>query len=149
MPKSTFPIPDLNTEKRTEERKTVNTDSDRQKDTVDKRYRVESLNRVSATVKRHHDHGNSSKEKHLIGARLQFIIIMVEHGSMQTDVEHGSMQTDVVEHGSMQTDVVEHGSMQTDVVEHGSMQTDVVEHGSMQTDVVEHGSMQADMVLEM
>ena len=30
------------------------------------------LVRVSIAVKRHHDHGNSYKRKHLIGAGLQF-----------------------------------------------------------------------------
>lgn len=38
IPEHTFPIPDLNIEKRKKKRKgTVNMDSDRQKDTIDKR----------------------------------------------------------------------------------------------------------------
>jgi hypothetical protein len=43
-------------------------------------------------VKRHHDRGNSSKGKHLIGASLQFRgLVHYHHGG-----KHGGMQADTV-----------------------------------------------------
>jgi hypothetical protein len=43
-------------------------------------------------VKRHHDHGNSYKEKHLIGAGLQFRgLIHYCH-----DLKHASIQEDMM-----------------------------------------------------
>ena len=43
-------------------------------------------------MKRHHDHGKSYKEKHLIGAGLQFRgAVHYQHGR-----KHGSVQADMV-----------------------------------------------------
>ena len=43
-------------------------------------------------MKKHHDHGNSYKGKHLIGAGLQFRdLVHYHHGG-----KHGSMQADMV-----------------------------------------------------
>ena len=45
---------------------------------------------VSVSVKRHHDHCNSYKGKHLIGvayiSEVESIITMVGHGSVQADM---------------------------------------------------------------
>ena len=50
------------------------------------------LVRVSTAVKRHHDHGNSYKGKHFIGAGLQFRgLVHYHHGR-----KHGGMQVDIV-----------------------------------------------------
>jgi hypothetical protein len=43
-------------------------------------------------MKRHHDHGNTYKRKHLIGASLQFSGLVHYHH----DREHGSKQVDIV-----------------------------------------------------
>ena len=44
------------------------------------------LIRVSTAVKKHHNHGHSYKEQHLIGlaysSEIQYIIIMAGHGSV-------------------------------------------------------------------
>jgi hypothetical protein len=42
-------------------------------------------------VKRYHDHGNSYKEKHLIGDGLQFQRFSYHHGK-----KHGKVQADLV-----------------------------------------------------
>ena len=53
---------------------------------------ITDLVRSSIAVKRYHDHGNSYKEKHLIGAVLQFRgSVHYHHGG-----KHGSMQADMV-----------------------------------------------------
>ena len=48
------------------------------------------LVKVSITVKRHYDHGNSYKGKHLLGfstvSEIYFIIFMIGHGDMQADM---------------------------------------------------------------
>ena len=44
--------------------------------------------KVSIAVKKHHDHDNSSKEKHLIGASLQF--------QMSSPLSQWDMQADMV-----------------------------------------------------
>ena len=47
--------------------------------------------RVSIALKRHHDHGNSYKGSHFIGAGLQFRGLVHHHGR-----KHGDMQADMV-----------------------------------------------------
>jgi hypothetical protein len=47
---------------------------------------------ISIAVKRHHEHGNSYKGKHLIGAGLQFRgLVHYHHGR-----KHGSIQSDMM-----------------------------------------------------
>jgi hypothetical protein len=51
-----------------------------------------NLNRVSISMKRHHDHSISYKGKHLIGADLHFRGL----GHYHHGKKHGGMQADVV-----------------------------------------------------